>query len=282
VACSSCIRGGGAVVPPGQFDPMMRWAGFEGDVAAYPASGYDATANEQMLTLGTGEMSEPRTSVKLTVRAHGVPVNHAGWQRAADDERVNGRPTFWRKTWIGALPFRQVEWEYLDGDWATVDFFQGNLMPPVEPARAVATTARFGRPERVKLPLRFTEPLPGMRIERVRIGPFVAAKRDVDVGLYLRGADYDGRVEITVAALDGQVPRAGHTDGYTTVDGLPARRLVYGPNGYHELLRVWGVGGMKVTVSVYGERPVRDRFAPDGAAGVVRRLAVVDDPARWS
>ena len=54
VACSSCIRGDEAVVPPGQLDPMMRWAAFEGDVAAYPVYGYEATANTQTLILGTG------------------------------------------------------------------------------------------------------------------------------------------------------------------------------------------------------------------------------------
>jgi hypothetical protein len=84
-----------------------------------------------------------------------------------------------------------------------------------------------------------------------------------------------------VAALDDHVPRANHTDGYTTVDGLPATRSVYGTNRHIERLTVWGVGGMKVSVSVIGEPPVRDRFAPDGAAGVLRRLAIVDDPARW-
>ena len=213
----------------------------------------------------------------------GVPVDHTGWQLAADDERVNGRPTFWVKTWLGGfgLPFRKLDWEYLDGDWATVELFQGNVMPPVEEARAIATTARFGRPERVKLPLRFTEPLPGMQIERVHIEPFEAAKRDVSVGLHLRGADYDGRVEIAVSALDDHVPRANHTVGYTTVDGLPATRSINGPNGHIERLTVWGYGGMKVSVSAFGEPPVRDQFAPDGAAGVLRRLAVVDDPARW-
>jgi hypothetical protein len=125
-ACSSCIRGDEAVVPPGQLDPMMRWAGFEGDVAAYPVYGYEATA-----------------------------------------------------------------------------------------------------------------------IERVHIEPFEAAKRDVSVGLHLRGASYDGRVEIAVSALDDHVPRANHTVGYTTVDGLPARRSINGPNGHIERLTVWGYGGIK-------------------------------------
>ncbi len=179
-----------------------------------------------------------------------------------------------------SLPFRKLEWEYLDGEWATVELFQGNVMPPVEAARAIATTARLGRPERVKLPLRFIEPVPGMQIERVSIEPFEAAKRDVYVRLDLRGADYDGRVEIAVAPLDGQEP-ASYSEGYTTVDGLPARRSINGPNGHIERLTVWGYGGMQVSVAVFGEPPVRDRFAPDGAAGVLRRLAVVDDPARW-
>src|SRR5215475_6642508 len=295
-ACSSCIRDDEAVAPPAHFDPMMRWAAFEGDVAAYPRYGYEATTTWQTLTRGTGGDSiVDQTSAHLTALASGVTTYHKGWVRAADDERVNGRPTFWTNTIIGEfdLPYRNLAWEYVDGGWARLEFFQHDRMPPLKTAHDVATTARFGRPERVKLPLRFTEPLPGMRIERVSIEPFEAAKRDVSVDLDLRGSDQDGvaQVQISVSKPYGDIPTPHHTVGYTTVDGLPAVHGFYGPNGYAEpvdepvayieRLTVHGVSGMTVGVSVTGLPPLRKRFAPDGAVGVLHKLVVVDDPAHW-
>ena len=277
---------------------MMRWAGFAGDVASYPVYGYESTTREQKLTLGTkaGD-NRHQTSVHLTVLKRGVPIDHTDWHRAADDEQVNGRPTFWFYTFVGEFnfPWRKLDWDYVDGNWARMELFQNDVLPPAKSARAIAETVRFGRPERVKLPMRFTEPLPGMVTERVSIDPFDAAKRDVSVGLSLRGADHDGvaRVDVHVSTPDpnGQLPRPHHTTGYTTVDGHPAVRWFSGPNGDFgpvdkpeadtERLTVFGVGGMTVSVAVQGVPTLRNRFAPHGAAGVFGRLTVVDDPAHW-
>jgi hypothetical protein len=96
----------------------------------------------------------------------------------------------------------------------------------------------------------------------------------------LAGVEHEGRLRVAVRTADPQTGPS-QREGYTTIDGHPALRRFEGTDRYRETLSVWGVNGLVVTVEVSAHPRARDRFAPDGAAGIVRRLEVTADETRW-
>jgi hypothetical protein len=261
------------------FDPLVRRVGFGERPSGYGQVGYAADRAEQKVTIARSDGSGP---MAITVRADGGSDTHSSWFEATSAQRVRGRPTLWTRQHGGGLhsPYLELDWEYIDGAWASLDAWGPDQPPALDSAVSAATGVVFGLAEPVRLPVRLSDLPGGLRVERVDVWVLAGSGPEVNVRVALRGVDHDGRLEVGIRTPD-TYPGTGGDPRYTTVDGRPAFHHIQGPDRYHDELSVWGVNGMQVNLDVYGAADERRQFAPDGAIGLLRELTVIPDPSRW-
>jgi hypothetical protein len=291
-ACAACTSAPDQTTPPLDFDPLVRLA-VPSDPAAYWLVWFYSNLRQQTTRLVTPADAPQREVMELVlyspgtieVQAGGVVVNRDMWNRAVGAQQVNGRPTRWtngHNDEIFVYPYVVMDWEYADGAWASLMVTrESEDLPPVEHVAALAAKMRVGVTERLKLPMWFTEPPPGMRVVAVRLAPPNPSKQTLESYMELIGIDHDGRLRVEVSTPNPQADSPSQREGYTTIDGHPAVRTVHGTEGDLERLLVWDINGLVVGVEVSAPPWAREHFAPDGAVGVLRRLEVTADESQW-
>jgi hypothetical protein len=263
--------------------------------ADYRVTGFGIDTNHEWVT---GEAtSNSRFTMQADVYGPGVTPAWDGddwdpWVVAAGTDRVDGRATRW--TGRGGLGRRSstvcLNWQHTSGGQGVVTF-TGAGPDNVATAGRIAAGLRLDRAEPVRLPV---------------------ALRDVPAILRLRGMDaydpgtedqflyrlryapdplpVDSTVEHPVLEIQASPmsfaeqilmsdPGVGSN---ATMEGHPARRTTQAGSGggYRDQLMLWEVNGLKLVITVTGQR-IRDLVGADAARGVFRQLAVYQQRVDW-
>jgi len=214
-----------------------------------------------------------------------APDPGGAWRPVAPAERVDGRSTLWRGDGgVRTASPVSLRWEREPGHWAEV-VLGGAGGDTVAVAVRVAAGARFDRAEPVRLPVRPRGTVGGLVLQQVSVTDHGDESWSASV-TYARtpppvseGGQYpSAQVRVgPMTQLERFLMGIATTAPNTTVDGHAARQQFDPPaEPYHEMLRLFDVDGLLVTINVFGVE-VRNLLAPDGAAGLFRRLVLSPD-----
>jgi hypothetical protein len=257
----------------------------------------DTSSESLTATPDPGAQVDQNESVEVTAYHAGITpapdprYPHPRWNDTTLAQRVNHAPTQWLGLGGRSGADIQLRWPYAPRAWAVLDYAGRPGADNLTTALRVAQATRFDQPTPVRLPVHVPGLPPALRLQAIDghdPGPpdqwalrltYATTGRPADPSTPFQALTIDVQPmnDELRAAMDDEV--LGATG---TLDGHPARHdLQQQPgDGYLDELQVWNVAGLRLTVTVAGQR-LRDLLATD-AVGIYRRLHPQPDPSTWN